>query len=194
MNPSRWSVCRLLVGITLVLALLIALYAALRFLPDRPVTYADPVEHFKYGSLGGERNMGFPYWLFQVLPEVCPDLLPGQGYASLGFIFEPGHDLPVGMSKRRQLGIDRVFLICAVGRGAAGRATPDAEPMLVPGMPANRLDLMGFQKFVQACVNDRRFTPSQVVPRVAEKAGGLGLLDRLVVYPLGIHLMRVGVA
>ena len=33
---------------------------------------------------------------------------------SLGFLFEPGHDLPVGMSRRRQLGIDRVFLNCAV--------------------------------------------------------------------------------
>ena len=133
MSPSRWSVCRVLVSITLVLVLLIGLYAALRFLPDRPVAYADPVEHFKYGSLGGERNMGFPYWLFAVLPEVCPDLLPGQGYASLGFIFEPGHDLPVGMSKRRQLGIDRVFLNCAVCHTSTVRTSPDAEPMLVPG-------------------------------------------------------------
>ena len=194
MSLVRWSACRLILGTLVILAGIAALYAALRFLPDRPVTYADPVEHFKYGSLGGERNMGFPYWLFAVLPEVCPDLLPGKGYASLGFTFEPGHDLPVGMSTRRQLGIDRVFLNCAVCHASTVRTAPDAEPLLVPGMPANQLDLMGFQKFVQACVNDRRFTPSQVVPRIAEKAGGLGLLDRLVVYPLGIHLMRDGVA
>jgi len=37
-------------------------------------------------------------------------------------------------------------------------------------------------------------SPRQVVPRVAEKAGGLGLLDKWVIYPLGIHLMRDGVA
>jgi mono/diheme cytochrome c family protein len=178
----------------LALTLLFALGAAIRFLPDRPVTYDDPVEHFKYGSTGGERNMGFPYWLFQVLPEVCPEMLPGTGYASLGFIFEPGRDLPVGMSKRRHLGIDRVFLNCAVCHTATVRTTPGARPMLVAGMPANQLDLMGFQRFVQACVNDRRFTPAQVVPRIAEKAGGLGLLDRWIVYPLGIHLMRDGVA
>jgi len=194
MNPSRCFGCRLILGALLGLGLIILLYAALRFLPDRAVTHADPAEHFKYGSLGGERNMGFPYWLFQVLPEVCPDLLPGQGYASLGFIFEPGHALPVGMSQRRHMGIDRVFLNCAVCHSSTVRTAPDSEPMVVLGMPANQLDLMGFQKFVQACVNDRRFTPAQVVPRIAEKAGGLSLLDRLVVYPLGIHLMRDGVA
>jgi mono/diheme cytochrome c family protein len=196
MTPSaaRCSVCRFVLWALLLLLALAALGAAIRFLPDRAVSYADPVEHFKYGSTGGERNMGFPYWLWQVLPEVCPDLLPGKGYASLGFIFEQGRDLPVGMSKRRHLGIDRVFLNCAVCHTATVRTSPNAQPMLVAGMPANQLDLMRFQKFVQACVNDRRFTPAQVVPRIKEKAGGLGLLDQWVVYPLGVHLMRDGVA
>jgi len=194
MRDSGCRTCRFVLWSGLILLLLISIAAAIRFLPDRPVTYDDPVEHFKYGSTGGERNMGFPFWLFQVLPEVCPDLLPGKGYQSLGFIFEPGRDLPVGMSKRRHLGIDRVFLNCAVCHASTVRTTANAEPMLVVGMPANQLDLMRFQKFVQACVNDRRFTPSQVVPRIAEKAGGLSLLDRWVIYPLGIHLMRDGVA
>lgn len=173
---------------------LLVLGAAIRFLPDRPVTYDDPVDHFKYGSTGGERNMGFPYWLFQILPEVCPEMLPGKGYESLGFIFEPGRDLPVGMSKRRHMGIDRVFLNCAVCHSATVRIMQGAKPMLVAGMPANQLNLMGFQKFVEACVNDRRFTPAQVVPRIAEKAGNLGLLDKYVVYPLAVFLMKDGVS
>lgn len=177
----------------LVVISLFILGSAIRFLPDRPVTYDDPVEHFKYGSTGGERNMGFPYWLFAILPEVCPEMLPGKGYASLGFIFEQGRDLPVGMSKRRHLGLDRVFLNCAVCHTSTVRTAPDAQPMLVAGMPANRLNLMGFQKFVQACVNDRRFTPTQVVPRIEEKAGSLGLLDKRVVYPLAVFLMKDGV-
>lgn len=191
---ARCAVCRFVLWALLFVLTLAALGAAIRFLPDRPVTYDDPVEHFKYGSTGGERNMGFPYWLWQVLPEVCPEMLPGEGYASLGFIYEPGRDLPVGMSKRRHMGIDRVFLNCAVCHTATVRTSPNAQPMLVAGMPANQLDLMGFQKFVQACVNDRRFTPAQVVPRVEQKAGGLGLLDQWLVYPLGVHLMRDGVA
>ncbi len=176
-----------------VVTALFALGAAMRFLPDRPVTYDEPVEHFKYGSTGGERNMGFPYWLFQVLPDVCPEMLPGKGYASLGFIFEQGRDLPVGMSKRRHMGIDRVFLNCAVCHTSTVRTAPNVQPMLVAGMPANQLNLMAFQKFVQACVNDRRFTPAQVVPRIEEKAGSLGLLDKRIVYPLAVFLMKDGV-
>jgi mono/diheme cytochrome c family protein len=187
------SACRFWLLSLIALTLLFALGAALRFLPDRPVVYADPVEHFKYGSLGGERNMGFPKKLWDVLPDVCADYLPGKGFASLGFIYEPGHDLPVGMSQRRHMGIARVFLNCAVCHTAEVRTSSDAKPMLVAGMPANRLDLMGFQKFMQACVNDRRFTPSQIVPRIEAKSGDLGLLDKLVVYPLSVYLMRDGV-
>lgn len=178
----------------LLLALLLAglgLYK--RFSADRPVTYADPVEHFKYGSTGGERNMGFPYWVFKVMPEVCPEHLPGPGYASLGFLFEPGRDLPVGMSMRRHLGLDRVFLNCAVCHSATLRAAAGATPELVLGMPANQLDLMGFQKFMHACVSDRRFTPSQIIPRIQAAGADLDLIDRLVVYPLAVHLMRDGV-
>jgi hypothetical protein len=200
MNQTAAScrACRFWLGSLLVLVLLIAVGAAIRFLPDRPVVYTDPVEQFKYGSLGGERNMGFPKKLWQVLPEVCADYLPGKGFESLGFIYEPGHDLPVGMSERRHMGIDRVFLNCAVCHTAEVRTAPDAKPMLVSGMPANQLDLMGFQKFMQSCVNDRRFTPSQIVPRiearnVASGQGKLGVLDRLVVYPLAVYLMRDGV-
>jgi mono/diheme cytochrome c family protein len=208
------TLIRRLAYATLALLVFGALYAASRFTEDRPVVYADPVEHFKYGSLGGERNMGFPYRLWQVLPEVCPDLLPAAapgsagataavnakpGWARFGFIYEPGQNglpraLPVGVSMRRHMGIDRVFLNCAVCHVATVRDAPGAKPRLVPGMPANQLNLMAFQKFVEACVEDRRFTPAQVVPRIAEKAGGLNVLDRHLVYPLAVHLMRDGVA
>ena len=32
-----------------------------------------------YGSVGGERNAGIPYWIVFVLPRVFPDKLPGPG-------------------------------------------------------------------------------------------------------------------
>ena len=48
----------------------LTIYLADRFLRDEAVTYEDPVEHFKYGSTGGERNLGFPYWIWRVLPDV----------------------------------------------------------------------------------------------------------------------------
>ncbi|MBV8202296.1 MAG: cytochrome c, partial [Acidobacteria bacterium] len=50
-----WILVAIVVGLPLVLAILLAM----RFLPDRPVTYVDIEEHFKYGSTGGERNAGF---------------------------------------------------------------------------------------------------------------------------------------
>ena len=192
-NADSCSACRFYLWMAIILIAFTAFAAWKRFSPDVPVTYSDPIEHFKYGSTGGERNMGFPYWIWKVLPEVCADYLPGKGFESLGFLYEPGKDLPVGMSKRRHMGIDRVFLNCAVCHSSTVRVKPDAEPKLVLGMPANRFDLMGFQKFIYQCMADRRFTPTQVVPRIEAEAGGLGLLDKLVVYPLGVYLMRDGV-
>ena len=67
-------------------------YLAWRFTRDDPVTYADPEEHFKYGSTGGERESGIPYWIWKVLPKMFPEYLtgktytPGTEYASLGFL------------------------------------------------------------------------------------------------------------
>lgn len=191
--PKR-SYCRLLIIVLLLAASLAAIGLIRRFAQDRPVAYADPAAHFKYGSTGGERNMGFPYWIWRVLPEVCGEHLPGPGFASLGFIHEPGRDLPVGMSKRRHMGIDRVFLNCAVCHAATVRVRADAPPMLVLGMPANGLDLMAFQKFMYRCMADRRFTPNQVIPRIQAAGAELDLLDRYLVYPLAVHLMRDGVA
>ena len=53
MDPWRdrfWALLAIVVGVPL----LIGVVLALRFLPDRPVTYADIEEHFKYGSIGSE--------------------------------------------------------------------------------------------------------------------------------------------
>ena len=193
-SARSWISCRLVLAVVLVLLAGVALYLAQRFLADEAVAYDDPVEHFKYGSTGGERNLGFPYWIWRILPELCAEHLPGDGFESVGMIYEPGRDLPVGMSKRRHLGIDRVFLNCAVCHSSTVRSSVDAEPKLVVGMGANTLDLMAFQKFMHQCVSDRRFTPSQILPRIEAAGGDLDLIDRKLVYPLAVHLMRDGVA
>jgi hypothetical protein len=115
----------------------LVLYLAHVFMEDEPVVYSKIEEHFKYGSTGGERESGFPYWIFQALPRVCALHLPGPGYASLGFTYEEGKDLPVGMSRRRYQGIDRTFLNCAVCHASTVRDTPEAKPRVYLGMPAN---------------------------------------------------------
>ncbi|CAL95211.1 hypothetical protein [Azoarcus olearius] len=171
-----------------------ALYAALRFLPDRPETYADPAQHFKYGSTGGERESGFPYWIWQALPQVCAEHLPAQGrergYAALGLIYENGRDLPVGMSKRRHFGLDRVFLNCAVCHASTVRDAPGAAPRLVLGMPAHRFDIRAFETFMFNCAAGPNFSRERIVPVIDQLAGGLNPIDRYLVYPLAIALMR----
>lgn len=188
--------------LALILAVLAAvglgLWLAQRFLRDEPVVHADPVAHFLYGSTGGERTLGFPYWIWQVLPQVCASHLPDasvqgaapHGWERFGLLYAKGQDLPMGMSKRRQLGIDRVFLNCAVCHVSTVRTAADAEPRAIPGMPANTLDLMAFQRFFLDCVTDARFTPNRVMAEIDARGADLDLLDRHLVYPLAVHLMR----
>ena len=42
--------------------------------------------YFKYGSTGNEQNVGIPYWIWRVLPDLFPEYIPGTGnYAEFGF-------------------------------------------------------------------------------------------------------------
>jgi mono/diheme cytochrome c family protein len=182
--------CRRILFVLVALLLLAGIYFWTRFGTDRAVQFDEPVMHFKYGSTGGDRNLGFPYWVWRALPQVCSEYLPGKGYESLGMLFEPGHDLPVGMSRRHQLGIDRVFLNCAVCHSSTVRVTPDSAPMLVEGMPAQQLNLMAFQKFFQQCATSAKFTPDRIIPEAQRLGAKLDLIDRYAVYPIAIHLMR----
>jgi len=190
MTISSCTACRIWMWSGIVLVALLLLSAALHFGRDEPVVYADPVEHFKYGSTGGDRVMGFPKRVFLALPEICGQYLPGKGYASLGMIFEPGHDLPVGMSQRRHLGIDRTFLNCAVCHTSTVRVKADATSILIAGMGANTFNLMAFEKFVNSCISDVKFSAEYLVPIIDAQGPKLSLLDRYVVYPVAISLMR----
>ena len=84
-------------------------------------------EHFKYGSVGIESEEGIPYWIWQVLPQDVPGQAPGPGgYASLGFIWEPGRELPIGFSKKDVLGSTRIAVNCAFCHTATYRTAPGA--------------------------------------------------------------------
>ncbi len=96
-RPSRrkWVLAlRIALVACVVLLLGTGLYLALRLTRDEPVDYADDAAHFKYGSTGGERLTGIPYWLWVALPEVFPEYLPdktpGRGYTSFGMVYEAG--------------------------------------------------------------------------------------------------------
>ena len=194
--PAPWKRRFLfLFAFTVLLPAAILLWLAGRFGGDIPVDYADPVEHFKYGSTGGEHEMGFPYWIWRALPEVCGQYLPGPGYQSIGMLYEKKpdgslRDLPVGTSRRRYQGVDRVFVNCAVCHTSTVRTAADQPPVLVPGMPAAQFNMKAFEEFFFRCAADPRFSKEYLIPEIQRQGADLDLLDRYLVYPLAISIMR----
>lgn len=189
---NKWKA---IVFLTLILLAGFALYLGNRFLTDSAVEYQKIEEHFKYGSIGGERNLGIPYWLWQAAPKVCPELLPNRlpddiGLESVGMIYEYNNTLPVGVSSRRHLGLDRVFLNCAVCHTSTVRGSPKESPELVLGMPANRFDLMGFERFFFQCMASQNFNRSNLIPVIQEMGADLDLIDRYLVYPVAIWMTQ----
>ncbi len=168
-----------------------------RFGADIPVAYQDDHDHFKYGSLGSEHEFGVPYWIWRALPELFKDKLPqpGRGWESVGFVFEKGKHLPVGMSQRRYLGFDVVWLNCAFCHAGTVRESAESEPTVYSAMPANTFDFRAFMRFLFATGEDRRFTPRDIlrqikVIREREGLDDLPLIDRLVLRFYGIYFMR----
>ena len=176
----------------IVFAVALGLWVIRALRSDEPVAYEAVLDHFKYGSIGSEPGVSLlrpvggvlpPYAVFTALPKVCANKLPG-GYASLGFIFEAGRDLPIGISRRRRLGVDHVGLNCAACHTGTVRETPTSAPQIVLGMPAHQLDLQSFVEFVLDCSLDTRMTDAAVRAHLPQ-SGGPGLFER--------GLLRVGV-
>ena len=59
-NLAKWSLD--------VAALGAGVFVAAFFTSNGTPRFADPVEHFKYGSIGSEPESGFPYHIWQALP------------------------------------------------------------------------------------------------------------------------------
>ncbi len=196
MSPLRklnwWKLSLLtLLGLLIVMSI----YLANRFLTDRATTYENIEAHFKYGSLGGERNLGIPFWLWKAVPQICPELLPDKrpsdiGFESIGMLYESGKSLPVGISSRRHLGIDRVFMNCAVCHTSTVRESASHEPVLVLGMPANRFQLMQFEKTFFGCMSSQQFNRNNLIPLIEALGADLDFIDRYLVYPLAIWLTQ----
>ena len=175
-------------GIVAVALVAIAgVWAVVSITRDRPVIYESIEDHFKYGSIGSEPGGNLlapvggalpPYWVFTALPSVCKEKLP-RGYSTFGLITEEGKDLPIGISRRRRLGIDQVGLNCAVCHTGTVRETPASRPQVVLGMPANRLDLQAFVEFVTECSLDNRLTTAAVRGRLPKKDGP-ALFERML--------------
>lgn len=141
----------------------------LRAKPDE-VNYdtTSDLEHFKYGSIGTEREgLRVPYWIWLVLPRIFPEYLPGPGgYVSLGFAWEEGKELPIGLPKVT-IGQPLVGINCAMCHTSTVRETRYVKPEIYVGGPAHQFDVLGYFRFLFQCASDPRFTADNILAEIA---------------------------
>jgi len=163
-------------------------YYLLRAQPD--FEGATPEEHFKHGAIGLSAESRLPYYIWQVLPTMFPEKLPRPGgWASFGFIFEPGQELSVGFSLRK-IGYPALEANCSLCHTGRYRSSPTDTPKLILGAPAHTIDLQAFQQFLYACASDPRFTPANVlkaINQVHQTSWFEGLVYRFMIIPVTKH-------
>ena len=128
-----------------------------------------PLEHFLYASIGTEGAEGTPYWLWMVLPRVFPEYLPGPGgWMSLGFSWEPGRELPMGITKKT-IGFERIGLNCAFCHVSHVRLTADqGSPDFYPTGPSHQLRVQDYQSFLFRSAADPRFNADVLMSAIAQ--------------------------
>ncbi len=171
----------------LAIALLLVYFYA-RFTRNVAVEYPDPVEHFKYGSTGGEILNGIPYSVWMTLPRIFG--LRNGNYESFGFLYESGKDLPVGVSKRNYQGMDRVSFNCAICHYGSVRSAPGATPSHVPGMPSNTVDLRAFYQFLFDAAKSDRFSAGSVIAEARNMGIHEDFINRQIIRFYAVIAMR----
>ncbi|PXF29439.1 hypothetical protein WH50_20835 [Pokkaliibacter plantistimulans] len=135
-----------------------AWYNLLRVVPQPG--FSSDEEHFKYAPIGLGMEARIPLYIFSVLPKVCPQQMPtasaAEGWKAFGFIFEPGHSLPVGLAQR-QIGYPSVEPNCALCHTGRYRQSSDEVATAVPTAPATFLNLERFQWFLYDCAASSDF-------------------------------------
>ena len=142
----------------------------------------DPVEHFKYGSIGSDVETGFPLHVMEVLPTMFPEYLPEgapHDWTAFGLYQEEGHSMPIGFSERTRI-VPLTGLTCAACHSGVWRAGPDAEPMRILGMPNAAFDVQAMFVFLFNSVRDDRFTADNVIAAMEERGTEVSAIDRIV--------------
>lgn len=151
--------------------------------------FARELEAFKHAPLGNENSQGLPLYLWEIMPEVFADKLPGPGgWASFGLLFEDDHPLPVGAALRTN-GLPMVSFNCALCHAGSYRTNAQAAPTIVAGAPATRLDLVGMLRFFGDTATDPRFNADTLLPRI-ESRHQLGSAERFLYRTVVIPVTR----
>ena len=185
-NKAVISISKRLFLMITAFVLVLLLWLVSPFLFHRyPIKYTNIEEHFLYGSIGGEKSDGIPYWVIKVLPEVFADKLPGEGYTSLGFIQEPDHELPISFVRSTNwfglFGLDVVTENCATCHVGTLRSSPrDTNPRIISAMPGMSVSLQGFVRFLTESAADERFTADNLMPFINAAGAHFNPLEKLV--------------
>ena len=163
---SASAVCRVVTALWC--ALLIACATTGRGSSRSGAQFDSMEEQFKYGSVGIESEEGMPYWIWQVLPRMFPEKLPSPGgYGSFGFTWEPGRELPVGLSRTDLYGGPRVAINCAFCHTSTYRVRPLEPRRLVLGGPGHQVNPQAYARFLHAAANDPRFNADEILTAIA---------------------------
>ena len=184
----RWLVVLLFVGG------FVGWFAWYKFFREEPETtfaVGNEEERFKYGSIGAEADRGLPFYVWLVLPRVFADKVPGPGgYKAFGLVWEEGHEMPVGFTKK-VIGFPRVANNCAICHVGTWRTERDAEldqpprnvkdkpQQVVVGAPSHTVDVQGVLRFLIACGDDPRFNADMLMPEI-EREVKLSAVDKLL--------------
>jgi mono/diheme cytochrome c family protein len=140
---------------------------------------ADRRDNFIYGSIGTEKAVGIPYWVWLALPRMFPEYLPGPGgYAALGFPWEEGREMPVGFSKKT-VGYVRVAGNCALCHAASYRKDLQDVPAVAPARSAHAVNSTRLLLFFARCAKDPRFNATDILAEI-DMATKLSIVDRLL--------------
>ena len=173
----------------LILGMLLLGWVSYTFAPNMPFDRwslsrfpLDMEEQFKYGSIGSDIENGLPIDILLVLPMVFPEYLPAGmplDLSAFGFLSEPGHELPIGFSRRRRI-LDVTGLNCALCHTGLIREAPDDPGMIVPAMPSNTVDIGAFFRFLFLSASDDRFTVETLLPVIKQERGASPVMEALL--------------
>ena len=154
-------------------------YKLYRDVPQPSWITANQRDAFLYGSVGAERTAGIPYWVWLVLPRICPEQQPGQGgYAALGRPWEEGKEMPAGFAKKT-VGYVRVAGNCALCHAVSSDPGPNEVPVVVIAGPGQAADPQPLQTFLAQCAQDPHFNADDILSEI-DMATKLSIVDHLL--------------